>query len=89
MEELFLLNSQVIFCWLLFFVGVVFHTQKSTTQSLFATAIDNRPHQKRTTMSSPFFTIIKEMVENKRSKTKIGVGSVVKAKVIKINENTS
>ena len=39
-------------------------------------------------MSSHVVTIIKDMKENKRIKTKIGVGSVLKAKFGEMEENT-
>ena len=41
-EDLFLLNARAIFCLLLFFVGITFHTKKLTAHSLFPNAISNR-----------------------------------------------
>ena len=45
------------------------------------------PHPK-STMSSPGDTIVEGMKEKKRIKTEIGVGSLVKAKVGKMEKNT-
>ena len=38
-EELLVLNTHVVFCWFLFFVGIDFSQKKSSAHSIFATAI--------------------------------------------------
>ena len=81
-----------MFCWLLFFVGITFHTKnKSTAKSLLTNEIANQlppSHPPKSTMISPVVTITKEMMDKKFIKMKIGVGSVVKAKVREIEDNT-
>ena len=75
------LNTRAIFACLCFFVGMTFHTKKkSTIRSMFATSISIHPSSPKSTMSSPV-VMVKEGIEmKKQNKTKIGVGSVVKAK---------
>ena len=46
------------------------------------------PPPPKSTMRSPVVKITQEMMEKKRNKTNIGVGSVVKAKVGEMEENT-
>ena len=80
------LNVQAIFCLLVFFCWNGFsHKKKSTISSIFDNAITiiplhPHPHPK-STMSSPVVTIKEGMDMKKHTKTKIRVGSVVKAKV--------
>ena len=76
------LNARAMFCWLLYFVGITFHSKnKLTAHLIFATEIDNFPTPNKYTMRSHVVTIAQEMMEKKRIKKKIGVGYVVKAKV--------
>ena len=66
---------------------MTFHTKnKSRIRSLFATAI--AIHPLNYTMSSPVVTIKEGMNMKKQTKKKIGVGSVVKAKVGELEKIT-
>ena len=77
---------RAIFC--LLFFGITFHTKKSTTQSLFATEIAKAPPHPKSKMSSPVLTITEGKNINNHTKTKIRVGSVVKAKVGELEKIT-
>ena len=78
-EELFLLSAQAIFCRLLFFVEITFHTKKQINGT-FAICYCTPPPPPRPTMSSPVITVMEGMKEKKQIKTEIGLWSIVKAK---------
>ena len=74
------LNARATFC--LFFGWNDFsHKKKSIIRSLFDTAITIRPPPPKSTMNLPVVTVKEGMETKKQTKTKIGVGSDVKAKV--------
>ena len=87
-EEFLVLNAGVIFCWLLFFVGITFHTKKINRTLTISYCNCQTPPHPNSNMISPVVTIAEGMKENKRTKTKIRVESVVKAKVGEMEENT-
>ena len=60
------------------FFGITFH-KNSISHLIFATVISTPPP--KSTVTSAVVTITKDMMEKKRIKTKIGVGSVVKKQV--------
>ena len=55
---------------------------------MFTTAIDTPPPPPKYTMSSPVVTVTWGMDTKKQTKTKIGVGSIVKAKVGELKKIT-
>ena len=83
------LNARAIFCLFVFFCWNAFsHTKKSTIGSLFATAVDIHPRPPKSTMRSPVVTVKEGVDMKKQTKTKIGVGSFVKAKVGELEKIT-
>ena len=77
------------FVGLCFFVGMNFHKKnKSTIQSILGSVISKASPHPKFTMSSPVVKIKKEMEMKNQTKTKIGVGSVVKAKVGELEKIT-
>ena len=80
-----------LFIGFVFLLGLLF-TQKTNLQHtgylLLQLLIASPPPPPKSTMSSPGFKISQEMMEKKRIKKQIGVGSVVKAKVGEMEENT-
>ena len=81
-EELFVLNTWEIFCLFVFFVGMTFHAK--TINHTLAVCYCNQyltPPAFNSTMISPVVAVKEGMVMKNQTKTKIGVGSVVKSKV--------
>ena len=86
-EELFLLNTWAIFCWLLFFVGINLHTKTNQKHAWYWLLQSlTPPPPPKSKMSSPVVKITEWMMGKKSIKTKIGVGSVVKANVREMEE---
>ena len=68
---------------------MTFHTQKTTVRFLFTTAIAKSPPSLKSTMISPVVNFKEGMKMKKQTKTKIGFGSVVKAKDGELEKLTS
>ena len=82
------LNARAIFYLFVFFCWNKFsHTKKLTIRLLFATAISVRPPPSpNSTRVSHVFAVKGVMEMKKQTKTKIGVGSIVKAKVVELEK---
>ena len=92
-EEFSFLDACAVLCCLWFLLELLF-TLKTNQQHagylLLQSLVTHPPHNPhpKSTMSSHVVKIAQEMMEKKRNKTNIGVGSVVKAKVGEAEENT-
>ena len=86
-EELFLINTWSIFVGF-YFCWNYFSQKKSTSNSLFDTAISSwPPHPPQVNHDINYFKITKKFKDNKRTKTKIGLVSIVKVNIVDMVEN--
>ena len=76
----------VAFC---FFGAPFSHKKHSTAHLIFATEVDNLSLlPPKSTLRFPIITTMKDMKEKNLIKTRISVGSVLKAKVGEMDDNT-
>ena len=73
----------LFFCW-----DDFSHTKPLTIRSIFATGIAKGSPAPMSTMISPVLKIVEGVKVNKQNKTKIGVGSIVAAKVRELEDIT-